>query len=1000
VDDGVMVRDAAGTGVRTRSPGSALRVLGGFTATAGDDAVNLGGPRQRGVLARILIGQAEAASAEQVLHDVWGERAAEATVGAVQAYVSRLRRLFGPDALPRHGHGYVLDRAVVAVDADLFVADVDAGRRALARGNDEDAAALLEMALARWTGPCAFGADGQGQMPFLAPVAARLEELRVVATEALADAHARQGRAADDVALLEELAARDPLRESVAVQLVRALYAAGRQADALAAYDRCRGALADELGVEPTPALRQVRAAVLAHEPLPGSGGTVLPTHLPPRNRSFVGRRGLLAAVDATLDDDTRRPRAVALTGLGGVGKTELALELAHLRHRHGRVAWWISAEDPAGTATGLAALATALGIAPFERREDARAALWAELDRTPGWLLVYDNADEPAQIEPFLPAARHGDVIITSRNPAWRRIAHPVAVGPLARGESLAYVATRTGDRPVEADTLAELLGDLPLALEQACAYIEQTRISLPDYVDLFRRHRDGLLLRDVEGAGRTVATTWGLAFDRLAARAKEAAQLLETIAFLAPDAISVATLARFEPGELELQEALRELLRLSLVDREADTVRVHRLVQDVVRARMTGAARRDRLAAVARACVEQAAEGTASGRDVADDLAAHLVCLAGHGEALGTEPDGLVDALERVAVRQAERALYPAAEHVLRAALRLHGRGDEAGALELDRRTPPGPPVSSPRNGDPAVRGRLTCALGQVLDAAGRLAPALELHREAVALLEATVDPDDAVLAHAHNRLGHVLNCADDAVAAIVAHRRALDVLHRAGRADLEPEVLIDLGYTLWGTGALDAAGEALRSGRAMLEEQGRCDERGWAHATSGLGMVEQDAGRLDEAVAHQHAAITAFTRVGGADHPDTAQALDKLGYALRLQGRVDEAIDAHRRGVGLLERVLGPDDSRVAMALTNLGLALADAGMPDRAVAVQTRAREIFGRTLGDTHSSTLLAGDRLADALAAAGRPVRAGEVRAQVDEVAAERASEPEPSRSS
>ncbi len=470
-------------GRNPRTP-AVVRVLGGFTATVGDDAVNLGGPRQRGVLARILVGGAEAVSAEQLLHDVWGERSVEATVGAVQAYVSRLRRLFGPAALPRHAGGYVLDRTVVAVDADLFASDVDAGRRALARGNDEDAAALLESALARWTGPCAFGPCAQAEMSFLAPVAARLEEQRMVAAEALADAHARQGRAADDVALLEDLAARDPLRESVAVQLVRALYAAGRQADALAAYDRCCGALADELGVEPTPALRRAHAAVLAHDPLPGVGGTVLPTHLPPRNRSFVGRRGLLANVDATLDDDTRRPRAVALTGLGGVGKTELALELAHLRHRHGRVAWWISAEDPAGTATGLAALAAALGIAPFERREDARAALWAELDRTPGWLLVYDNADEPTQLEPFLPAARHGDVIITSRNPAWRRIAHPVAIGPLARGESLAYVATRTGDRPVEADTLAELLGDLPLALEQACAYIEQTRISLPDYV------------------------------------------------------------------------------------------------------------------------------------------------------------------------------------------------------------------------------------------------------------------------------------------------------------------------------------------------------------------------------------------------------------------------------------------------------------------------------------------------------------------------------------
>lgn len=947
MNDGVTVQEADGA-CATRA---VVRVLGGFTATVGADAVNLGGPRQRGVLARIMVGGTEAVSAEQILHDVWGERAAEATVGAVHAYVSRLRRLLGTPALPRRGQGYVLDRDVVTVDADRFLADVDAGRRALARGHDEDAAALLSTALARWTGPCAFGVGAQIHMPFLAPDAARLEDQRVIAAEALADAHARQGRAADDVALLEELAARDPLRETVAVQLVRALYAAGRQADALAAYDRCRGALADELGVQPTPALREMRAAVLAQQPLPGVAGTVLPTNLPPRNRSFVGRRGLLAAVDTTLDDDTRRPRAVALTGLGGVGKTDLALELAHLRHRHGRVAWWISAEDPAGTATGLAALATALGIAPFERREDTRAALWAELDRTPGWLLVYDNADEPAQLEPFLPAARHGDVIITSRNPAWRRIAHPVAIGPLARGESLAYVATRTGDRPVEAETLAELLGDLPLALEQACAYIEQTRMSLPDYVDLFRRYRDGLLLRGGgsggEGSGRTVATTWGLAFDRLGPRA---AHLLETIAFLAPDAISVATLRRFEAHELDLHDALRELLRLSLVDREGDTVRVHRLVQDVVRARMAEPARRTRLAAVAQECVTHVAE---IGRDVPDDLAAHLVCLAGHGEALGAEPDGLVDALERVAARQVERALYPAAEHVLHAALRLHAEAD------------------------PAVRGRLTCALGQVLDTAGRLAPALELHHEAVALLESTVRPGEAVLAHAYNRLGHVLNCADDAPAAIVAHRRALDVLHRAGRADLEPEVLIDLGYTLWSTGALDAAGDAFRSGLAMLEEQGRSDERGWAHATGGLGMVEQDAGRLDAAVEHHRTAITAFTRIGGADHPDTAQALDKLGYALRLQGRVEEAIDAHRRGVRLLERVLGPDDSRVGMALTNLGLALADAGAPERAVAVQTRARDIFVRTLGVAHASTQLAEERLADALDAMGRSARDG-----------------------
>ena len=430
-----------------------------------------------------------------------------------------------------------------------------------------------------------------------------------MAAEALADAHARQGRAADDVALLEDLAARDPLRESVAVQLVRALYAAGRQADALAAYDRCCGALADELGVEPTPALRRVRAAVLAHDPLPGVGGTVLPTHLPPRNRSFVGRRGLLAHVDATLDDDTRRPRAVALTGLGGVGQDRaragagppaaparpgrlVDLRRRPRRHRHrarraGRGAGDRAvraargrprgAVGRAGPHTGLAARLRQRGRARAARAVPARGARTA-------------TSSSP-------PATRRGGASPTpSRSGRWP-VASRWPTSPPAPGTG---PSRRTRWPSCSATSRWRSSRRAPTSSRHGCR--------CPTTSSLFRRHRDGLLLREVEGSGRTVATTWGLAFDRLAVRAPRAAELLETIAFLAPDAISVGTLGRFEPGELELQDALRELLRLSLVDREADTVRVHRLVQDVVRARMSEAARRDRLAVVAHACVAQA--------------------------------------------------------------------------------------------------------------------------------------------------------------------------------------------------------------------------------------------------------------------------------------------------------------------------------------------------------------------------------------------------------
>ena len=496
-----------------------VRVLGTFEATVGGREVALGGPRQRAVLARVLVGDGDPVTAEQIVDDVWGGRTVSDTMASsVHAYVSRLRAMLGGEAIRRRGGGYVLDRRVVTVDADEFVADVARGRGMLARGDDETAAGILESALDRWAGPRVFG--GLGDFPFLAITTARLEELRVGAAETLADAHARRGRAAGDVALLEELAARDPLRESLALRLVTALYAAGRQADALAAFERCRRSLADQLGVDPAPPLRRVHAAVLAQQ-APLTAATVGRTtafNLPPRNPSFVGREAVLAELQQRLDEHEHRPRAVLLCGLAGVGKTELALEVAHRRHRAGRVAWWIVADDPAGIAAGLADLAAAAGVVQGKRAEDTRAALWTELDRHPGWLIVFDNASEPRMLEPFLPDAEHGDVIITSPNPAWRRLARPIALPPLLRAESIAFATARSGDQdPAGAAALAELLGDLPLALEQACAYIEQTGMSIPDYVRLFQRRRAGLLLRDPGGPGPTIATTWGLAFDRL---------------------------------------------------------------------------------------------------------------------------------------------------------------------------------------------------------------------------------------------------------------------------------------------------------------------------------------------------------------------------------------------------------------------------------------------------------------------------------------------------
>ena len=446
------------------------------------------------------------------------------------------------------------------------------------------------------------------------------------------------------------------------------------------------GALADELGVEPTPALRQVRAAVLAHEPLPGVGGTVLPTHLPPRNRSFVGPAG--PARGRRRDPRRRHPPAArrradragrgrqdrARAGAGPPAAPARPRRLVDLRRRPGR-------HRP----PGWPRWPPRWGSPRSSAREDARAALWAELDRTPGWLLVYDNADEPAQLEPFLPAARHGDVIITSRNPAWRRH-RPPGRGRAAGPRGVAGLRRDPHRRPARRGRHPRRAARRPAARTGAGVRLHRADA---DVAARLRRpvppppRRAAAARRRGRRAGRSPppggwrSTGWprGRRGPRSCWRRSPS---------------SPRTRSRWPrwPGSSRTSWSCRrrcgELLRLSLVDREADTVRVHRLVQDVVRARMTdaGPPRPARRGWHEPASRRPRVHG---GHDVRPrrrrrPRRAPRRASPGTARRWARSRTGWSRPCERVAARQAERALYPAAEHVLRAALRLHGAGGAA--------------------------------------------------------------------------------------------------------------------------------------------------------------------------------------------------------------------------------------------------------------------------------------------------------------------------------
>ncbi|MEU8239065.1 FxSxx-COOH system tetratricopeptide repeat protein [Actinoplanes missouriensis] len=598
----------------------------------------------------------------------------------------------------------------------------------------------------------------------------------------------------------------------------------------------------------------------------PGAGPVV--SNLPGRNRVFTGRAELIDAMYAGLRSDAQGAAAVvseAVHGLGGVGKTTLAIEYASRFRSDYELVWWIDAEQPATVPTQLAALGRRLGLPETADERDAVAAVFAELQGRSRWLLIYDNAEQPASVTPLIPTGGNGHVLVTSRWPAWRRHAHAVAVSVWPRAESVAFLRARTPHTDERLlGELAELVGDLPLAVEEAAAYLEQTGEDLAAYVELVRKRGREIFAAQTGPPGldqRRVASVWTLSLDRVHAEEPLAEQLLTLLAFLAPEVPRDLVLARPDLLPEPLSAAAADRLvynrvleaagRYALISPMPTEIGMHRLVQAVVQSRLDTEAEARWVSTAAGLIQELFPEDSweAARWPECQRLLAQALIVAEHAERLQVHGASAADLLYRASAYLRETGQYRQAEPLARRALEL--TVSEFGTDDLE---------TAWRHGE----------LGRVLRELGRLDEAHAEAEKALAIGLARLEPDDPSIG--------VLRCS--------------------------------LGVVLWQMNRLDEAHseteQALAIGLAKLHPED--PEIGIRR--NNLGTVLRHMRRLDEAHSEYEKALAISLAALGPDHPTMCTRRNNLGGVLQDLGRLDEARIQFAEGLRIAMSTLGPD------------------------------------------------------------------------------------------
>ena len=638
-------------------------------------------------------------------------------------------------------------------------------------------------------------------------------------------------------------------------------------------------------------------------------------------NPVFGGREEELARLGQDLSPCANAVATQVVYGLGGVGKSELALQHAHSHRDDYQLVWWITASDPGQIQAGLASLGGRLCSEIALAGTTPDAARWATgwLQAHTGWLLILDNVEDSGDVEALLAQLRKGHIILTTRRDVdWQPMAVPMGLDILRPGPAAEILIRKTGhaapaDLRTAADIAAEL-GYLPLALYQAAAFIIQARLTLGGYLTRLRQQPQRMHGYGTGSAQPTVARLWDITVAAIRDHDPGAADLLRILACFAPDGIPRILLGADDPS-VQIDEQLGVLASYSMITLTTETVSIHRLVQAVILAD-----------------TQPLVLSSPDPRETA---------LKWLGTILSDNPSSDLRAWPLL------RALVPHAE-------RLMGH--------------------FPDNDQSEALYHVLREMGAFLHYQGNYEQALAMRASALAIAEARLGPDDSEIAHCLAGLAATYRALGWASAALPLGERALRIA-TARLSPGNPDLAILLGNLASTYRALGRPADALplfEQALHVTETALGPDHPDLAIRLGNLAATCKDLGRLAEALALFERARHVTESALGPDHPDMGIRLGTLAATYRALRRPEDALPLEQRALQITEARLGPGHPDMGIRLANLAATYRDLGQPAKALPLAKRALQVTEATLGPHHPSVAIRLANLAATYNALGR----------------------------